>query len=100
MQLSVHHGFYEALRWHLAHEHAVWHDHELLRAGMRPRNADLLLREARRRQPDMEACIYRTSLRMCMYSTHIPTHRPSAGARRAAVDASARARAVLPRRAR
>jgi len=54
VQLSVHHGFYEALRWHLAHEHAVWHDHELLRAGMRPRNADLLLREARRRQPDME----------------------------------------------
>ena len=58
MQLSVHHSFYEALRWLLAHPTAVWHGYDLVSAGMRPRNAFLLRQDAMRRQPAMEACTY------------------------------------------
>jgi len=49
VQLSVHHGYYEALRWHWAHTEAKWIDHKLVAAGVRPRNALLLLRAARSR---------------------------------------------------
>ena len=57
MQLSVHHSFYEALRWHYAHDAAEWHNHKLVLPGMRPRTANLLLLDARHRKPNMEACI-------------------------------------------
>ena len=66
VQLSVDHSFYEVLRWYWGHPDAVWLDHELVSPGMRPQDALSLLEDARRRQPDLEACTYRTSLRMCM----------------------------------
>jgi len=57
VQLSVHHSFYEVLRWHYAHDAAEWHNHKLVLPGMRPRSANLLLRDALSRRPNMEACI-------------------------------------------
>ena len=46
VQLSVHHSFYESVRWHWAGVDARWQGHRLLWAGMRPRNALLLVQQA------------------------------------------------------
>ena len=56
VQLSVHHSFYESVRWFYAHGDAEWRDHQLVLPGIRPRDANLLVLDAQRRQPNMEAC--------------------------------------------
>eukprot|EP00964_Phaeocystis_antarctica_P087361 scaffold55416_cov63-Phaeocystis_antarctica.AAC.1 len=38
-----------------AHDAAEWHNHKLVLPGMRPRSANLLLRDAQSRRPNMEA---------------------------------------------
>ena len=78
VQLSVEHGFYEALRWHFAHPDAMWSHtpRALLCAGMRPRNAYFLLVDAMRRWPDMQASIFPADIAFHTYSTHYILPRP------------------------